>query len=81
LRSLDDAEQRLARLCALHVIEQTVNVCQTTIVQNAWANGQELCVHGLIYDLQDGLLRDLQITIASRAELQPVYQKALAAFV
>jgi hypothetical protein len=56
---------------SLNVIEQAVNVSQTTIVQNAWAGGQELIVHGWIYDLHDGLIRDLNITLlaASRSGL------------
>jgi len=67
-------------LCELNVIEQVVNVCQTTIVQDAWERGQELSVHGWVYALQDGLIRDLHIGVASAAELAPAYQKALAAF-
>ncbi len=81
LKKIVDDEQRLALLCELNVIEQTVNVCQTTIVQDAWASGQELYVHGWIYGLQDGLLRDMQVTIGSRATLWPVYRQATAAYV
>lgn len=51
------------RLCELNVIEQVANVCQTTIARDAWARGQELAVHGWIYGLQDGLLRDLNTTV------------------
>ena len=50
------------RLCELNVIEQVVNVSQTTIVRDAWARGQPLEVHGWIYDLRDGLLRDLEVS-------------------
>ena len=57
--------QRLARLCELNVIEQVVNVCQTTIVADAWARGQDLTVHGVIYGLADGLLRDLGVAASS----------------
>src|SRR5205823_7125554 len=53
------------RLCELNVIEQTLNVCRTTIVRDAWERRQELSVHGWIYGLQDGLLRDLRMTITS----------------
>ena len=60
--------QRLDRLCELNVIEQVVNVCQTTVVEDAWARGQELTVHGLIYGLQDGLLRDLGVSRGPRSE-------------
>lgn len=80
LHRLADEAERLARLCELNVIEQAVNVSQTTIVQNAWASGQELNVHGWIYDLHDGLIRDLNITVASRESLWPAYHQALAAY-
>jgi carbonic anhydrase len=63
LVEIDDEEKRLDRLCELNVIEQVLNVGRTTIVQGAWQRGQELVVHGWIYGLQDGLLRDLGVTI------------------
>ncbi len=66
------------RLCELNVIEQVANVCQTTIVQDAWERGQALAVHGWIYGLQDGLLRDLSSTVTGAAEAGPVYREALA---
>jgi len=59
-------DDRLDRLCELNVVEQVVNVCQTTIAEDTWARGQELTVHGLVYGLDDGLLRDLHVSIASR---------------
>jgi carbonic anhydrase len=71
-------EKRANRLCELNVIEQVVNVSQTTVVQDAWDRGQELCVHGWVYSLQDGLIRDLQVSIAASAELAPAYQQAVA---
>lgn len=80
LKKTADAEQKLALLCELNVIEQTVNVCQTTIVQEAWAREQELYIHGWIYGLQDGLLRDMQVTIGSRETLWPLYRQATAAY-
>src|SRR3954471_4970664 len=55
-------EQRLDRLCELNVIEQAMNVCQTTVIEDVWARGQELTVHGVIYGLHDGLLRDLSVS-------------------
>jgi carbonic anhydrase len=58
-------ELRVDRLCELNVIEQVVNVCQTTVVEDAWARGQDLTVHGLIYGLEDGLLRDLGVSASS----------------
>lgn len=65
-----DANQRLDRLCELNVIEQVVNVCNTTIVQSAWNKRQQLTIHGWIYGISDGLLNDLGICISSTAELQ-----------
>ena len=56
------AERRVDRMCELNVIEQVTNVCETTIVQDAWEREQELTVHGLVYDLRDGLLRDLGVS-------------------
>jgi len=56
-------QQKVDRLCELNVIEQAANVCQTTIVQDAWERGQSLTIHSWIYGLQDGLLRDLGLTI------------------
>lgn len=73
-----DESQQLDRLCELNVIEQVFNVCQTTIVQSAWERQQGLAVHGWIYGLSDGLLRDLNICISRQEELAPVYQEALA---
>ena len=63
LMKIEDESERLDRLCELNVIEQVKSVSRTTIVQNAWERGQELVVHGWIYGLQDGLLRDLGISI------------------
>jgi len=60
-------EQRVDRLCELNVVEQVVNVCQTTIVEDAWKRGQALTVHGLVYGLEDGLLRDLDVSASSGA--------------
>jgi carbonic anhydrase len=57
--------QALDRLCELNVTEQVSNVCRTTIVQDAWGRGQELAVHGWIYGLQGGLLKDLNVTVTA----------------
>ena len=67
------------RLCELNVIEQVINVCQTTIARDAWERGQELTVHGWIYGLQDGILRDLNVTVGDFHEALPVYHAAIAA--
>jgi len=75
----DDEAQCVRRLCELNVIEQVVNVCQTTIVEQAWEKGQELTVHGWIYGLEDGLVRDLSISISSQSDVSGCYQAAIAA--
>ena len=67
LRIADESE-RLDRLCELNVIEQVKSVSRTTIVQNAWQRGQDLAVHGWIYGLQDGLLRDLGVSVAKSTD-------------
>ena len=56
------AAERQRRLCELNVIEQVLNVSQTTVARDAWARGQPLAVHGLVYDIQDGLLHDLGVS-------------------
>ncbi len=70
------AAQQHDRLCELNVIEQVNNVCQTTIVQDAWARGQRLIVHGFVYSLDDGLLRRLGASITGSAEVSDVLRKA-----
>lgn len=79
LGSLGEGEEALDRLCELNVIEQVLNVCQTTIVCDAWDRGQTLSVHGCIYGLQDGLLRDLGINVAHRDQLASACEAAVAA--
>ena len=63
LETIVDDVRRLDRLCELNVSDQVLNVSKTTIVQNAWNRGQELAIHGWIYGISDGLLRDLNISI------------------
>jgi len=74
LQVLASEAERHARLCELNVIEQTINVCQTTVVQEAWRRNQPLTVHGWIYGISDGLLRDLGICITNAAELAKCVQ-------
>jgi carbonic anhydrase len=69
---------RLDRLCELNVLEQVVNVARTTVVQDAWARGQELSIHGWVYGLHDGLLRDIGPTVTAPGEVVPRYRNALA---
>jgi carbonic anhydrase len=63
LRRLDGPQARHDRLCELNVIEQVVNVCQTTVVRDAWDRGQQLSVHGWIYSLRNGRVRDLGLHV------------------
>jgi carbonic anhydrase len=78
MASLASEALRHDRLCELNVIEQVINVSQTTVVREAWARGQTLAVHGWIYKLTDGLLRDLGMCVTSEAELAGCYKSALA---
>jgi len=70
---------RSARLCEFNVVEQVANVCQTTMVRDAWERGQELTIHGWIYGLRDGLLRDLKFTASNPKEAADNYKAAVAA--
>ena len=74
------SRQRQDRLCELNVTEQVVNVCQTTIVQDAWERGQALSVHGWVYGLQDGLLNDLDMSITAAHELAPRVAQRLSRY-
>jgi len=79
LSAIAEEAGRLDRLCELNVIEQVAHVCQTTIVQDAWARGERLSVHGWIYALSDGLLRDLSMCVTRPEELAPAYAHAVGA--
>ena len=68
------------RLCELNVMEQVVNLCQTTIVQDAWERGQALTIHSWVYGLKDGLLRDLGVTVSQPDELTPLLAKSLSRY-
>ena len=74
------SRQRGDRLCELNVVEQVLNVCQTTVVQDAWERGQELSVHGWVYGLKDGLLNDLEVTVTAGHELAPRMAARLARY-
>jgi carbonic anhydrase len=79
LNAIDLQALRLARLCELNVIEQVVNVCQTTVVQDAWTRGQALSVHGWIYGLLDGRIRELGFGINTNDDLNAAYNSAIEA--
>lgn len=74
--ALGGETERHNRLSELNVVEQVMNVCQTTIVRDAWGNGQALTVHGWIYDVADGLIRDLGISISSEGAVPTRVQAA-----
>ena len=69
-----EAEQ-IGKLCELNAVEQVINVGNTTIIQDAWERGQKIAVHGWIYDIADGLLKDLDVTLASRQKLDAIQMK------
>jgi carbonic anhydrase len=77
LDEINHKSERVRRACELNVIEQVMNVCQTTTLQHAWARGQEVAVNGLIYELGDGLLRELGICVRSNEELPESYRRAI----
>jgi carbonic anhydrase len=79
LDGIADDALRLNALCELNVLEQAVNVCGTTVVQDAWHRAQQVVVHGWVYGLHNGLLEDLRITVAGAGEVAAAYGLALAA--
>jgi len=74
---LTDETARGDRLCELNVLEQVTNICQTTILRDAWQRQQEISVHGWVYDIHDGYIRDLRIDIDNHDEFDAVYRQAL----
>jgi carbonic anhydrase len=74
--ALDNEKERADRLCELNVVEQVYNLCQTTIIQKAWTSEQELTVHGWIYSIEDGILRDLNVCMSSLDEITKLHQPA-----
>ena len=77
LSTVNDDDIMLSRMCELNVIEQVINVCQTTIVQDAWDRGQDLSVHSWVYGLKDGLVRDLGLCVSSNEDTEARYQHAI----
>jgi carbonic anhydrase len=77
LSQIESQTERLNKLCELNVIEQVLNVGESTVVQDAWSRGQVLRVHGWIYDLADGLIRDLGIHLETRDELKSLRRRFL----
>jgi carbonic anhydrase len=81
LEPLPTEKEEHERLCRLNVVEQVLNVSETSVVRDAWARGQALSVHGWIYTIRDGLLEDLGVTGASEAEIAAEYAKAVESLV
>ena len=79
LAEVSDEEARVDKLCELNIIEQVYHVCQTTVIQSAWESGQELTVHGWVYSLNDGIVRDLNIHVSNQDEMGAVYNSAVDA--
>ena len=69
LEAIPDLDARLNRLCEINVVRQALNVCHTTVMQEAWKRGQDLTIHGWVYDIADGLIKDLGVCVASLAEV------------
>jgi carbonic anhydrase len=76
LESVRTQKERQDLLCELNVLEQVANVCHTSTIQNAWQRGQQVAVHGWIYDVKDGLLRDLDITVSSLEQIPELYRSS-----
>ena len=74
LDAVEDEESRLDLLCELNVSTQVSHVCHTTIAQKAWSRGQELAVHGWVYSLKDGLLKDLDCTVDKLEQISEAYR-------
>jgi carbonic anhydrase len=74
IESIDDEEKRVSLMCELNVVEQVNNVCHTSIVQDAWDRGQSLAVHGWIYSLRNGWLKDLNVCMTSKDQLGEIYR-------
>jgi carbonic anhydrase len=74
LDAIEDEEKRVNLLCELNVIEQVNNVCHTTIVQDAWSRGQDIAVHGWIYSLRNGGLKDLNVCMTHKDQLDDIYR-------
>ena len=79
LAAIDEPNERVDRLCELNAMQQVVNVCQTSVLREAWARGQSVTVHGWCYSLQNGLINDLKVSANSREEAMDRYRDAVEA--
>jgi carbonic anhydrase len=79
MEGMADETMRHNALCELNVLEQALNICETTVVQDAWERGQTVVVHGWVYGLHDGLIEDLKLTVSSAADVGAAYGLAVGA--
>lgn len=78
LNRIADETARLRALCELNVLEQVLNLCRSTVVRDAWARGQQLMVHGWVYELGNGLVNDMCLSVNAPEAMHPAYEQALA---
>lgn len=74
LEAIEDEDARWNRLCELNVVDQVHNLAASTVVQKGWQRGQDLAIHGWVYDLADGQIHDLKVDVSSRDEVPRIYQ-------
>ncbi|POY37380.1 carbonate dehydratase [Solitalea longa] len=74
LNGIEDEETRFRLLCEMNIKEQVLNVCNTSIVQKAWKEGQKLSVHGWVFDVADGILHDLEVSASDISHINTIYQ-------
>lgn len=72
--TIQNEKEKFNLMCEINVVEQVSNICHTTIVQNAWKSGQTLAIHGWIYSLEDGILKDLNVLVTKLAEISHTYR-------
>jgi len=77
LDRIESPDTKFDRLCEINVCEQVLNVCETTVLRDAWSRGQDVTVHGWIYDVGDGLLRDLKVSVGQEDETLDCYTSAI----
>ena len=75
LNTIEDFDARLNKLCELNVIEQVLNAAETTFVRKAWKKGQQVAIHGWIYDLRDGLIQDLEVRVETAEQMRQLKRK------
>jgi carbonic anhydrase len=79
LDAIDDEKARWDRLCELNVIDQVLGVAYSTVIQKAWLRGQKVAIHGWIYQLSDGIIRNLDVTVDSPEQVPPIYRASTSA--